>query len=84
MNTNGARADLERKEEAARPELPKNPFRTATDCQLGRGAGDALYLEELTVLGQRPALLWLQAWSEPGMRLWYRGLMSCHVPAMPW
>ena len=37
MSTNGARADLERKEEAARPELPENPFRAAVGVATREG-----------------------------------------------
>lgn len=56
-----------------------------SECRcLGKGAEAALYVEELAVFRQKSALLWLQAWSEPGVQLWYSNLMGCHVPAALW
>lgn len=53
MNTNGARADLERKEEAARPELPKNPFRTAVRVASWEGEQEMLCIwKSLLCLGR--------------------------------
>jgi len=44
VSTNGARAELERQEEAARPKFAENPSRTTVQTTIQEGEQETLYI----------------------------------------